>query len=148
MWWTSCSPASTRRPRPTRTSTKRCSDHGLFQAICRVNRLDDESKDYGDIVDYKDLFKSLEGAFHDYTSGALDGYDKEGVAGLLEDRLAKGKERLEEALEAVRALCEPVDPPKDQAAYLRYFSSKESGNAAELKTNEPQRLSCGSLFTP
>src|ERR1041385_1492257 len=57
-------------------------DHGLFQAICRVNRLDDESKEYGYIVDYKDLFKSLESAMHDYTSGALDGYDKEDVTGL------------------------------------------------------------------
>ena len=116
-------------------------DHGLFQAICRVNRLDGDDKEYGYIIDYKDLFKSLEGAVHDYTSGALDGYDKEDVAGLLEDRLGKAKERLEDALEQVRALCEPVKVPKDQAAYLHYFSSKESGNAAQLKANEPQRLS-------
>src|SRR5207245_4426441 len=34
-------------------------DHALFQAICRVNRLDDEDKEYGYLVDYKDLFKSL-----------------------------------------------------------------------------------------
>jgi type I restriction enzyme R subunit len=116
-------------------------DHGLFQAICRVNRLDGDDKEYGYIIDYKDLFKSLEGAVHDYTSGALDGYDKADVAGLLKDRLAKAKERLEDALEQVRALCEPVEPPKDQPAYLRYFSSKESGNADQLKENEPQRLS-------
>jgi type I restriction enzyme R subunit len=120
---------------------KQMRDHGLFQAICRVNRLDGDDKEYGYIVDYKDLFKSLEGAVHDYTSGALDGYDKADVAGLLEDRLGKAKERLEDALEQVRALCEPVEAPKDQAAYLRYFSSQESGNAAQLKTNEPQRLS-------
>ena len=116
-------------------------DHGLFQAICRVNRLDGDDKEFGYIIDYKDLFKSLEGAVSDYTSGALDGYDKEDVAGLLEDRLEKASERLEDALEQVRALCEPVAVPKDQAAYLRYFSSKESGNAEQLKANEPQRLS-------
>src|SRR5258707_10400710 len=46
--------------------------HGLFQAICRVNRLDGEDKDYGYIIDYKDLFKSLERSIHDYTSEALD----------------------------------------------------------------------------
>jgi type I restriction enzyme R subunit len=120
---------------------KKMQDHGLFQAICRVNRLDGDDKEFGYIIDYKDLFKSLEGAVHEYTSGAFDGYDKEDVAGLLEDRLSKAKERLEEALEQVRALCEPVEVPKDQAAYLRYFSSKESGNAAQLKSNEPQRLS-------
>jgi len=120
---------------------KQMRDHGLFQAICRVNRLDGDDKEYGYIIDYKDLFHSLEGAVNDYTSGALDGYDKEDVAGLLEDRLGKAAERLEDALEQVCALCEPVEVPKDQAAYLRYFSSKESGNAAQLKANEPQRLS-------
>ena len=119
---------------------KQMHDHGLFQAICRVNRLDGDDKDYGYIIDYKDLFKSLEGAVADYTSGALDGYAKEDVAGLLENRLAKGQEKLEESLEAVRALCEPVEPPRDQAAFFRYFSAKEHGNIVELKANEPQRL--------
>ena len=120
---------------------KQMHDHGLFQAICRVNRLDGDDKEFGYIIDYKDLFKSLETAVDDYTSGALDGYSKEDVAGLLENRLAKAKERLDETLEAVRALCEPVEAPKDQQAYYRYFSSQESGNAVQLKANEPQRLS-------
>src|SRR2546425_8180500 len=104
---------------------KQMRDHGLFQAICRVNRLDGDDKEYGYIIDYKDLFKSLEGAVHDYTSGAFDGYDKNDVAGLLEDRLAKARERLDGALEAVRAVCEPVEPPKDQDAYFRYFSARD-----------------------
>jgi len=119
---------------------KQMRDHGLFQAICRVNRLDGDDKEYGYIIDYKDLFKSLEGAVHDYTSGALDGYDKEDVAGLLEDRLGKARERLEEMREAVKALCEAVEIPKDTAAYLRYFCAKDSGNAEQLKANEPNRL--------
>lgn len=119
---------------------KQMRDHGLFQAICRVNRLDGDDKEYGYIIDYKDLFKSLGSAIHDYTSGALDGYDKEDVAGLLEDRLAKGREHLEEAREAIKALCEPVEAPKDTEAYLRYFCAKDSGNAEQLKANEPKRL--------
>jgi type I restriction enzyme R subunit len=119
---------------------KQMRDHGLFQAICRVNRLDGDDKEYGYIVDYKDLFKSLEGAVHDYTSGALDGYDKEDVAGLLEDRLGKARERLEETRESVKALCEPVEAPKDSATYLRYFCAKDSGDAEQLKANEPNRL--------
>jgi type I restriction enzyme R subunit len=119
---------------------KQMRDHGLFQAICRVNRLDGDDKEFGYIVDYKDLFQRLEGAVADYTSGALDGFDKEDVAGLLEDRVDKAKERLEEALEAVRALCEPVEAPRDAEAFYRYFSSKDSGDAAQLKANEPQRL--------
>src|SRR3990167_2716897 len=119
---------------------KQMRDHGLFQAICRVNRLDGEDKQYGYIIDYKDLFKQLEGAIGDYTSGALDGYDKADVAGLLEDRLRKAQEDLEDAREAIKALCEPVEQPKDTPAYLRFFCGNDSGNAEILKANEPKRL--------
>ena len=62
-------------------------DHGLFQAICRVNRLDGEDKEYGYVIDYKDLFRSLEQSVRDYTGEAFDGYDKDDVEGLLKDRL-------------------------------------------------------------
>jgi type I restriction enzyme R subunit len=41
---------------------KSMQDHGLFQAICRTNRLDGEDKDFGYVVDYKDLFKKVENA--------------------------------------------------------------------------------------
>jgi len=119
---------------------KEMHDHGLFQAICRVNRLDGDDKEYGYIIDYKDLFKSLERAVKDYTSGALAGYDKEDVSGLLKDRLEKARERLEEKREAVQALCEPVETPKDSAAYRHYFCGVESGNAEQLKENQPKRL--------
>ena len=119
---------------------KNMRDHGLFQAICRVNRLDGDSKEYGYIIDYKDLFQSLEGAVGDYTSGALDGYDMDDVKGLLENRLEKAREDLEDAREAVKALCEPVEAPIDSAAYLHYFCAIESGNAGQLKDNEPKRL--------
>ena len=47
-------------------------DHGLFQAICRVNRLDGESKDFGYIVDYKELFGDLTDAMNKYTTGAFE----------------------------------------------------------------------------
>ena len=40
-------------------SIKKMQDHNLFQAICRINRLDDEDKEYSYIIDYKDLFNSL-----------------------------------------------------------------------------------------
>ena len=69
---------------------KKMQDHGLFQAICRVNRLDGEDKEYGYIVDYKDLFRSLEGAIKDYTGEAFERYDREDVEGLLKDRFEGG----------------------------------------------------------
>lgn len=119
---------------------KQMCDHGLFQAICRVNRLDGDDKEYGYVIDYKDLFKSLEKSIKDYTGEAFDGYDAEDVAGLLKDRLAKARERLEELRESVKALCEPVEPPRDTAAYLRFFCAADSGNAEELKENEPKRV--------
>jgi type I restriction enzyme R subunit len=119
---------------------KHMQDHGLFQAICRVNRLDGEDKEYGYIVDYKDLFRSLEGAIKDYTGEAFAGYDKDDVQGLLKDRLEQGRERLEDVREAIKGLCEPVEPPKDTPAFLRYFCARDSGNALQLKENEAKRV--------
>lgn len=119
---------------------KKMQDHGLFQAICRVNRLDGEDKDYGYIVDYRDLFNSLESAIADYTGGALDGYERSDVEGLLSDRIEMAREDLEEALEMIRALCEPVEPPKDTLHYQRYFCATEYGDAEQLKANEAKRV--------
>ena len=83
---------------------KSMQDHGLFQAICRTNRLDGDDKDFGYIVDYKDLFKKVENAIAVYTSEldhSAGGADPEV---LLQDRLKKGKERLDNALEAIALL--------------------------------------------
>ena len=73
---------------------KSMQDHGLFQAICRTNRLDGEDKDFGYIVDYKDLFKKVENAIAVYTSEidhSAGGADPEVM---LQDRMTKGRERL------------------------------------------------------
>jgi type I restriction enzyme, R subunit len=115
-------------------------DHGLFQAICRVNRLDGEDKEYGYIIDYRDLFKSLEKSVHDYTSEAFEGYEKEDVEGLLTNRLERAKEHLEEKREEIKTLCEPVEPPKDTAAYLRFFCARDTTDKYALKDNEPKRV--------
>jgi len=105
---------------------KSMKDHGLFQAICRVNRLDGEDKDYGYIIDYKDLFKSLEKSIIDYTSEAFDGYDKNDVKGLLKNRIIIAKEKLISSLETVRTLCEPVKPPKETQDYIDFFAPEEN----------------------
>jgi type I restriction enzyme R subunit len=119
---------------------KQMHDHGLFQAICRVNRLDGDDKEYGYIIDYKDLFQSLEGAVTDYTSGAFDAYDKDDVSGLLSNRLQKAKERLEEAREAIKALCESVPPPQGQMEHHHYFCAADTSDKDALKENEPKRI--------
>ena len=119
---------------------KQMQEHGLFQAICRVNRLDGEDKEYGYIIDYKDLFRSLEQSITDYTGEVFGGYEKADVVGLLTDRLNQGCERLEEAREAIKTLCEPVAPPRHTSDYLHHFCAVESGNAEQLKVNEPRRV--------
>jgi type I restriction enzyme R subunit len=113
-------------------------DHGLFQAICRVNRLDGEDKDFGYIVDYKDLFKKVENAVAVYTSEldrSASGVDPDV---LLQDRLKNGRKRLDDALEALALLCEPVEPPTGELEHIHYFC----GNTeipAQLQEREPQR---------
>ncbi|WP_169973970.1 type I restriction endonuclease subunit R [Tautonia rosea] len=117
---------------------KSMQDHGLFQAICRTNRLDGEDKDFGFIVDYKDLFKKVEKAIAVYTSeldNSAGGTDPEI---LIHDRLEKGSQRLDEALEALALLCEPVEPPKGELEHIHYFC----GNTeipTDLQEREPQR---------
>ena len=115
-------------------------DHGLFQAICRVNRLDGEDKEYGYVIDYKDLFRSLEQSVSDYTGEAFEGYDSDDIKGLLKNRLEQCRERLEETREGIKALCEPVEPPCDTPAYLRFFCAADSGHAGQLKNTEPKRV--------
>lgn len=101
---------------------KKMQDHGLFQAICRVNRLDTDDKQFGYIVDYKDLFKKVENAVAVYTSELdYDEFKKEDCEILLKNRFILGRERLDNALEEIALLCEPVPPPKSKLNYQHYF---------------------------
>lgn len=119
---------------------KKMRDHSLFQAICRVNRLDGDDKTYGYIVDYRDLFKSLDKTVADYTSEAFGEYEPDDVDGLISDRSEQDRKDLKDALDAVRALCEPVAPPKDSPEYQHYFVASTPGNAEQIKDNEPKRV--------
>ncbi len=118
---------------------KSMQDHGLFQAICRTNRLDGEDKEFGYIVDYKDLFKKVENAIAVYTSEldhSAGGVDPEI---LLQDRLSKGRERLDNALEVLALLCEPVEPPRGELEHIHYFCGNTE-IAEDLQAHEPQRV--------
>jgi type I restriction enzyme R subunit len=117
---------------------KKMQDHGLFQAICRVNRVDTDDKEYGYIIDYKDLFKSLQNSIQDYTSEVFDNYDEDDVKGLLKDRHTESKERLETSLEAVRAMCEPVHP-KDEPTFIKFFCGNTE-NPKDIKDTEEKRV--------
>jgi len=129
---------------------KKMRDHGLFQAICRVNRIgNDARKEYGYIVDYKDLFNSLQGAVSDYTSDAFEKFEKKDIEGLVKNRLKMGKEQLEDSLEAIRELCEDVPQPKEFEDYMHYFCGN-SEMKEELKNTEQERhtlYKCASALT-
>jgi len=121
---------------------KSMQDHGLFQAICRTNRLDGDDKEFGYIVDYKDLFNKVNDALKVYTvyTSELDNSDTIGGESdiLMKDRLAKGRERLDNALEALALICEPVEPPKGELQHIHYFCGN-SEIAEELSDRETLR---------
>ncbi|MDR2926032.1 MAG: type I restriction endonuclease subunit R [Azoarcus sp.] len=102
---------------------KSMQDHGLFQAICRVNRLDGEEKSFGYIVDYKQLFGNLKNALNKYTADAFEGYLPEDVEGLIKDRLSEAKKYLDAVLEELDDLCGGVPAPRNEIGhnYTHYF---------------------------
>ncbi len=118
---------------------KEMQDHGLFQAISRVNRLDTDDKEFGYIVDYKELFKKVENAVSVYTSELeYDQFKKEDCDILLKDRLAKAKERLDTALEEIALVIEHVPRQKRDLDYIHYFCGNPE-NPEDLKANEVKR---------
>ena len=117
---------------------KSMQDHGLFQAICRTNRLDGDDKDFGHIVDYKDLFKKVKNAIAVYSSELDHSSGGTEPEVLIKDRLEKGRERLENAREQIKLLCEPVEPPRGELEHIHYFC----GNTeipTELEERAPLR---------
>ena len=118
---------------------KQMQDHGLFQAICRVNRTEKEDKEFGYIVDYKNLFNSLNRSIADYTSDAFDNFEDDDVKGLLVNRLIKAKERMDDALEAIHQLCIGVEPPRQIEQFIKFFCGNTEDKDA-LKETEEKRL--------
>ena len=117
-------------------------DHNLFQAICRTNRLDGDDKDYGHIVDFKELFGDVQEAIAVYSSDELD--IDEGGGGdnnvHLKNWLEEGKKKLDEAREALRYLCEPVALPREVEQFLHYFCG-DAANPNALNETEALRIS-------
>jgi len=116
-------------------------DHNLFQAICRTNRLDGDDKDYGYIVDFKELFGEVQEAIAVYSSDALDVDDGEGSDGnvRLNDWREEGRRRLEETREALVLLCEPVPAPREVEQFLHHFCG-DAADPGALAATEPLRI--------
>jgi len=121
-------------------------DHNLFQAICRTNRLDGDDKDYGHIVDFKQLFGDVQQAIAVYSSDELD--IDQGNGGdnnvHLKNWLEEGKKQLDNARQALAYLCEPVPLPREVEQFLHYFcgyGDKPGANANALTETEALRVS-------
>ena len=117
-------------------------DHNLFQAICRTNRLDGDDKDYGYIVDFKELFGELQEAIAVYSSDELDTDPGNGGDNNvhLKDWLTEGKKKVDEAREALRYLCEPAPLPREVEQFLHYFCG-DAANPNALNETEALRVS-------
>ena len=112
---------------------KHMENHNLFQAICRVNRVDGDDKEYGYIVDYQNLFECISGAIGDYTSdgAALSGYDKEDIEGYIKEKNKACRKNLEEAKEQVEALLALVHP-QTREGFFRYFVYDDNAPEEEM----------------
>ncbi|MHB8814292.1 MAG: type I restriction endonuclease subunit R, partial [Steroidobacteraceae bacterium] len=117
-------------------------DHNLFQAICRTNRLDGDDKDYGYIVDFKELFGKVQEAIAVYSSDELDTDPGNGGENNvhLKNWLEEGRKKVDEAREALHYLCEPVPLPREVEQYLRYFCG-DAANPEALNETEALRIS-------
>ncbi|MFA6238056.1 MAG: HsdR family type I site-specific deoxyribonuclease [Bacteriovorax sp.] len=119
---------------------KHMEDHGLFQAICRTNRLDGDDKDFGYIVDYKDLFKKVEKAIAVYSSELDQEASGSDPAVMMKNRIDKAKEKLDQAIEAMVLVLEPIPAPKGELQSIQYFCGN-SEIESDLKDKEPLRAS-------
>jgi len=117
---------------------KTMQDHALFQAICRTNRVSEDWKEFGNIVDYKSLLSKVQDSIAVYSSD-LDEADG-GVTSevFAQARLAEGKTRLLGALEVASALCENVKPPKSELEHIQYFCGNTE-IASDLEDTVPRR---------
>ena len=116
-------------------------DHNLFQAICRTNRLDGDDKEYGHIVDFKELFGEVQEAIAVYSSDELDIEPGSGDNNIHpQDWLREGRKRLNEGRDALHYLREPVRPPREVEQYLHHFCG-DAANPNALNETETLRIS-------
>ena len=120
-------------------------DHTLFQAVCRVNRLGEDIKDeegnvivkthkeFGRIVDFKNLFNCIEDVVTKFNDGSgFEGLDDVDIEGLLNSAVNKCKEKLiaaRDAYEGLKAIWESKGLT-DMESLATYY-------VTEVKNEEP-----------
>jgi type I restriction enzyme R subunit len=126
-------------------------DHTLFQAVCRVNRLGEDIKDengnvivkthkeFGRIIDFKNLFNCIEDAVTKFNDGSgFEGLDDVDIEGLLDSAVNKCKEKLlaaKEAYEGLKGIWESkgLKDMEDLASY--YTCEYDNEEPAQARRN-------------
>lgn len=102
---------------------KQMKDHGLFQAVCRVNRIDpngpDKTKGY--VVDYRGLFGVLKDSILDYTKGGFENYDPNDLGNFLKPVGPENKTELNDMVSATHRLLEPISDINSTEKVLEHF---------------------------
>ena len=101
-------------------------EHGLLQAIARVNRLyqdgeTKEKKEFGHVIDYAGVLSELDQALTAY--GAFEGYDEGDVREALVS-IRTETEKLDDRHAALLDLFKSVDNQGDQEAYERLLEEE------------------------
>ena len=113
-------------------------DHNLFQAICRPNRLD-EDKDFGYIVDYKQLFDNLLSSMNDYAGTAFENLDMSECQNIIKDEKSEAIKSFIDAVDKVDNICFDVKSPKGDKEYKEYFCLSKYDSIDEEDTYERLR---------
>ncbi len=124
-------------------------DHNLFQAVCRVNRLGVDIKDgdgnvivksnkeFGRIIDFKNLFGSIEDVVTKFNDGdGFGGLDDVDIEGLLDDAVKKCKEKLlaaSDAYENLKAIWESKELDTLEALADYYVTNLEDEEPAQAR---------------
>jgi type I restriction enzyme R subunit len=116
-------------------------DHSLFQAVCRVNRIDPTGDDKirGHIIDYRELFAILKNSLIDYTVGAFANYDPDDLVGIFKPVGNEDKTELDDMVEATNKLLSPISDPRNTEQNLKYFVTA-STNSEDISAYERLRI--------
>ena len=137
-------------------------DHTLFQAVCRVNRLGEDIKDdkgdiivkthkeFGRIVDFKNLFSSIENVVTKFNDGSgFEGLDDVDIDGLLDSAVNKCKEKLlavTEAYEGLKTIWESKSLNDLEALSEYYIKEYDGEEPAQARRNIMYSIT-GSMVT-
>ena len=137
-------------------------DHTLFQAVCRVNRLGEDIKDekgnvlvkthkeFGRIVDFKNLFNNIEDVVTKFNDGCgFEGLDEVDIEGLLDSAVNKCKEKLlaaAEAYEGLKAIWESKNLNDMETLAEYYVTELDGEEPAQARRNMMYSIT-GSMVT-